>query len=318
MSPSLVCALLSVLLAAPALSAPSLRRSSGQAAALDAREASGDIQYSDRARGGTKLWLVERPDRHAAGLAMPVGVATLYSPKGGGNSGDVNHHQSGAEGEGADQGKKIGWLPGNDSDDGSSLPPPSAPLDNELILNHEFANGLQHWEHSDRGSAYTATEFGPIRADSALSKDGIFGVAHNGFHDQRAQGHLQQQIAVPMARSANFSILYNFVTTEYPSWQGTVYNDNFKLILTGPSGEMALTAAEYLNSGSFTPVSGMPLGGWDYDENGDVLGGQTGWHVFSHPRLPLKNGIYTLRIEVNDVGDEIVDSAILVDRVSLR
>lgn len=317
MRPSLAAALLAVLLAVPALSAPSMRRSAGQASALDARELSGDIEYSDRARHGTKLWLVEEPARHAAGLAMPVGVATLYSPKGGGNSGDVNHHQSGEDGEGADKGKKLGWLPGSD-DDGESTPPPqSAPLDNELILNHEFADGLRHWEHSE-GSAYTATEFGPIRADARLSKDGIFGVAHNGFHDQRAQGHLQQQISVPMARSANFSILYNFVTTEYPSWQGTVFNDNFKLILTGPSGEMALTAAEYLNSGSFTPVSGMPLAGWDYDEDGKVLGGQTGWHVFSHPRLPLKNGIYTLRIEVNDVGDEIVDSAILVDRVSLR
>ena len=66
---------------------------------------------------------------------------------------------------------------------------------------------------------------------------------------------------------------------------------------------------------------GVPLFGWDYEFDGanwQVIGGQTGWQTFSYSKLPLKQGIYTLRIDVNDVGDAIVDSAILVDRVSLR
>jgi len=49
-----------------------------------------------------------------------------------------------------------------------------------------------------------------------------------------------------------------------------------------------------------------------------ATGSQTGWRFFNSEALPLKKGIYTLRIAVRDVSDNIFDSAILVDRVSLR
>ncbi|MBI3297939.1 MAG: hypothetical protein HYZ75_07240 [Elusimicrobia bacterium] len=287
---------------------------------LEARVALGDVVYSERARRGAPLWLVEKPDRHAAGLAMPAGVATLYSNgNGNGNSGnDGNGNNGGGNGNSDHDGNDhnddghTDSGQGNGNNGNNNAPPVTA---SELIANNEFIQGLSGWEAD---GAYVSTEYGPIRADPGLTADGVFAVVHNGYWDQRTQGHISQSIQVPMARTANFAMLYNFVTAEFPTWQGTEFNDHFKMTLTGPSGELELSKAEFLNSGSFTEVRGVPMYGWDYDSDGNVIAGQTGWQSFNYSRLPLKSGLYSLRIEVNDVGDDIVDSAILVDRVSLR
>lgn len=251
---------------------------------------------------------------------MPAGVATLYSngnsnsnSSGNGNpnagSGDNDKDKGDHNDDGHPDNGNGNGNGNNDGDDSA--------VRGELIQNNEFTQGLAGWTGD---GAYTATEFGPIRA-SAGSNDGVFAVVHNGDWDQRTQGSLNQAIQVPFARNASFNMLYNFVTTEFPTWQGSDFNDHFKMTLSGPSGELELSKAEFLNSGSFTEVHGVPLFGWDYVfENGDwqVVGGQTGWQTFNYSKLPIKQGIYALRIEVNDVGDDIVDSAILVDRVSLR
>lgn len=308
---------LSLLAAFPAVAAPARAPIS----ALAAREASGDIVFSERARRGAPLWLVDRPARHAAGVAVPAGVAVLYGgPTGlaaaGGNgaSGGNNGHNDGDHND--DGHGDNGQGGGNSGNNGNSdSPADSGVVARELVNNNEFTAGLAGW---DADGAYIATEFGPIRAAAGQTADGVFAVVHNGEWDQRSQGTLSQSVQVPMARNASFSMLYNFVTTEYPTWQGSEFNDHFKMTLTGPSGELELSKAEFLNTGSFTEVRGVPLFGWDYDEDWQVIGGQTGWQTFSYPKLPLKQGIYALRIEVNDVGDDIVDSAILVDRVSLR
>lgn len=282
---------------------------------LSAREASGDIVFSERARRGAPLWLVDKPARHAAGVPVPAGVAGLYGgamglSAAGGNSGNGNNGNN--DGDHNDDGHGDNGQGGGNESGGSD-----DAATRELIQNNEFTQGLAGWTGD---GAYTATEFGPIRA-SAGSNDGVFAVVHNGDWDQRSQGSLNQAIQVPFARNASFNMLYNFVTTEFPTWQGSDFNDHFKMTLSGPSGELELSKAEFLNSGSFTEVHGVPLFGWDYVfENGDwqVVGGQTGWQTFNYSKLPIKQGIYALRIEVNDVGDDIVDSAILIDRVSLR
>lgn len=308
-----VSGLLACLAAIPVLAAPNR--------SLSAREATGDIVFSERALRGVPLWLVDKPARHAAGVPVPAGVATLYS-NGNSNSGSSSNGNANAgsgdndkdKGDHNDDGHPDN---GNGNGNGNDNNDESGAVRGELVQNNEFTQGLAGWTGD---GAYTATEFGPIRASGA-SNDGVFAVVHNGDWDQRTQGSLTQSIQVPFARNASFNMLYNFVTAEFPTWQGSDYNDHFKMTLTGPSGELELSKAEFLNSGSFSEVHGVPLSGWDYVfENGDwqVIGGQTGWQTFNYSKLPIKQGIYALRIEVNDVGDDIVDSAILVDRVSLR
>ncbi|MBI4348302.1 MAG: choice-of-anchor L domain-containing protein [Elusimicrobia bacterium] len=277
-----------------------------------------DIVYSDRALSGAAVVLISKPAKVAAGVSAPVGVASVFAPQSGsgetGNGEPKGDHNDDGH---ADNGKGGGG--GNDN-----VKPPEPTLDGgELVLNHEFAEGLNHWEHQN---ALTARSLGPIEADPAQSADGVFAIAHTGTFDDSfntwvlgappvTQGFIEQSVSVPLARTASFNMLYNFVSAEYPEWQGTEYNDYFSVTLSGPSGEKTLTKAEFLNSTSFNSVTNLPewMDTWVPGE-----GGQTGWKLYNQGALPLKSGIYKVRIEVNDVGDDIVTSAILVDRVSLR
>lgn len=189
--------------------------------------------------------------------------------------------------------------------------PQATVADAELIRNGEFTTGLENWETK---GAFTTDRFGSIRASSLHSRDGVFAVAHTGWADESNLGYVEQNVTVPMARSANFSMLYNFVTSEYPYWVGSQYNDYYQVTITGPSGEKTMSMAEYLNSTYFTLVDDIPtqLDAWF------GTAGQTGWKIMGQNALPLKQGIYKVRVEVRDVSDDIFDSAILVDRISLR
>lgn len=303
---------LAFLLLIPAISAASNRE------AFAAKLVSSDIVYSHRALDGAQVLLLNRPREYAAGVAVPAGVAKVYGGQfsynaGGGDDNNISNNNDNGnpyDGDHNDDGHNDNGR-GNDTRDN-----PSIPVDNELIKNHEFTQGLFDWESR---SAYVTSSFGPIRA-SALSNDGVFAAVHTGYSGSNNLGFLEQSIPVPMARNAIFSALYNFVTAEFPVWQGSQYNDYFQVTLTGPSGEKTFKMAEFLNNSTFEAVSGLPadvMDGWPPGAT-PVTGGQTGWRMFNQGALALKNGIYKLRIEVRDVSDNIVDSAILVDRVSLR
>lgn len=271
-----------------------------------------DIVFSEAAALAPAITLINEPAKHSAGVSVDAEVAGYYEH---GNSlNNPNSHHQGKE-DNNDKGNKTGHVHAG-SDDGSVVTPPPAIHNGEFILNNEFTNGLEHWTSRN---AFVTSSFGPIKA-SALSTDGVFAVAHTGYGWNSNHGYIEQAINVPMSRNGTFKMLFNFVTTEFPYWQGSQYNDYFQVTLEGPSGKKTFSAAEFLNSTSFSLVTGLPndvLEGWGW-ANGGWVGGQTGWQNKSSGSLALKSGIYRLRISVHDVGDSIVDSAILIDRVSLR
>lgn len=278
------------------------------AAKFDKLIASGDIVFSPRAAWAPAVSLLERPERHAAGVSVDAKVAGYY--ENGSSLEQGNSHHQGKE-ENNDNGNKTGHV---DSNAAEEIDSPR--VANELVLNNEFAQGLDHWSSH---SAFTTSQFGPIVA-SAQSADGVFAAVHTGWSYTNDHGFIEQQVTVPMARNAVFSMLYNFVSAEYPVWVGTEFNDRFEVTIQGPSGEKTFDIAQFLNTSQFSAVSGLPEGvmdGWPVFQT-PVTGGQTGWQTMNSGSLALKNGVYRLRIEVNDVTDDIVDSAILVDRVSLK
>lgn len=292
-------------------------------AAFAARLTSSDIVYSQKAMEGAPVVLLAEPRRHVAGVSVPAGVANIYTQPAGG-VGLIHHAPEHGQGDGQGSGGAPDDAPqGQSQGQGQgSLQQGQTPfIPNELIRNHDFGEGLASWESR---SAYVVDttkgeSFGPIGA-APMSTNGKFAVAHTGWFWNNNYGYIEQAVTVPMSRQALFSMVYNFVTAEYPTWQGTMYNDYFSVTLTGPKGEIELTKAEFLNSSQFKAVSGLPAGiidGWPPGQT-PVTGGQTGWKVYAHGGIPLKGGLYTLRIDVRDVGDDIVDSAILVDRVSLK
>lgn len=308
-----------LLFAASAPAAPVAQRG-----AFETKLRSADIVYSERAMKGARVSLIEQPARHAAGVSVPAGVAAVYQPAGQGQGagGDEGKKGGGEDNKGGnselnddknDNDNRQGGEDNNDKGGGSQSRPD---IDGELITNNEFTANLQGW---DSHSAYVTDEFGPIRA-SELSKDGRFAAIHTGFSDNNDYGFIEQSLSVPLARNAGFSMLYNFVSAEFPVWVGSDFNDTFQIVLTGPSGEKTFSMAEFLNTSAFTPVTGLPEGiidGWGPGQT-PVTGGQTGWKVQTASGLALKSGIYKLRIEIRDVGDNIVDSAVLVDRISLK
>lgn len=272
-----------------------------------------DIVFSEAAALAPAITLINEPAKHSAGVSVDAKIAGYY--KNGKSLDNPNSHHQGKE-DNNDKGNKTGHVHDNGSDTDTGGGNNSPQIGGELILNNEFTNGLEHWTSRN---AFVASSFGPITA-SALSTDGVFAVAHTGYGEQSNLGYIEQAINVPMSRNGAFKMLFNFVTTEFPYWQGSEYNDYFQVTLEGPSGKKTFSAAEFLNSTNFSLVTGLPsdvLEGWGW-ANGGWVGGQTGWQNKSSGSLALKSGIYRLRISVHDVGDRIVDSAILVDRVSLR
>lgn len=187
----------------------------------------------------------------------------------------------------------------------------------ELVKNNEFTNGFgSDWQIYN---AYVTSSFGTINSSPTLSKDGVFAVAHTGVGIANNLGYIQQQIVVPKSSKAVYNMLYNFVTCEYPVWHQTEYNDYYKVTITGPSGEMVFKKQEAQNDipgEKWQTVQNLPanvIEGWEGQS-----GGHLGWKIYSSSAKPFKKGIYTLKIEVHDVGDDVVDSAILVDKVSLK
>lgn len=191
----------------------------------------------------------------------------------------------------------------------------------DLIKYGEFTRPfyLDHWSNENAESGYSS--FGEITSSSS-SKDKRFGFIHTGLGSEKNMGYISQDIIPYKASSAVFNVRYNFVTTEYPQWLGSQYNDSFVIkiedISTGQTKEIARFngSLNQLFDENDPIVQNLPSEFLDSASSG---GGQTGWITKSSDKLYLKSGgMYRIYAEVRDVGDRIVDSALLIDKVSLQ
>ncbi len=103
-----------------------------------------------------------------------------------------------------------------------------------------------------------------------------------------------------------------FVTTEFPTYIGSQYNDTTKITLTTPGGQsVTLTGAQLfgasVNSSTFTAVSGLPapLAGW-------AGGGETAWQAIFQRLRVAPGGRVRITVTVNNVGDTQFPSATLL------
>lgn len=205
---------------------------------------------------------------------------------------------------------------------------------NVVVLNTEMVKGgslvaaydLDHWEA--KGALAGLSSFGPIQAPNS-DAGSHFGLIHTGLGDASAEGHLDQTFISPRTSAATFAVRYNFVTTEFPEWLASVYNDSFFIELvhvqTGATKVLAkfegslnqIFSENDINSWKHVQFSGgLPFQILDMADTG---AGQTGWITTSKGNLNLSQGsLYKVQIRVNDVTDEIWDSALLIDKVSLR
>ncbi len=131
---------------------------------------------------------------------------------------------------------------------------------------------------------------------------------------------LHLTIQVP-TNAHSFSFDFNFMSAEYPEWVGTAFNDTFLVELTSMAytGNISFDSAGNrvsINNGFFTicPVGpagctgSAELAGTGFE---GTIGGGTGWLTTTSPVVPGET--ITLRFIIFDEGDNIYDSAALID-----
>lgn len=123
------------------------------------------------------------------------------------------------------------------------------------------------------------------------------------------------------------SFLYNFLSTELPDFVGTAYNDTFTATLTDSNGTRVIALAS-VNTSFFHPATESRADGSGFDlfthdpsgvdsqfGTGSPDAGLTG---FIPVNVPFQsNGQITLRFTVSDLGDGILDSAVLLDNLAI-
>ncbi len=135
------------------------------------------------------------------------------------------------------------------------------------------------------------------------------------------QTTISKQFIVPKGvHFATFSAFANFVTTEWPDYFGTKFDDTTTVKIITPAGnsinlEKTLFSA-HLNQGKLADVSGLPapLAGWNANDGG----GATGWKKKSVGMSVAPGGKVTLEVTVNNLGDKNYPSAILLNDIGVK
>lgn len=125
--------------------------------------------------------------------------------------------------------------------------------------------------------------------------------------------------------SNHLSFDFNFLSSEFPDYVGSTFNDTFTATLTDAGGSRQIAFAS-VNSSFFFAASGSRAGGSGFDiftedpaEVDTSFGGglpDAGLTDWQHVKVPVdSSGPITLRFDIRDLGDGILDSAVILDNV---
>ncbi len=128
---------------------------------------------------------------------------------------------------------------------------------------------------------------------------------------------LKLVIQVP-ANAKAFAFDFNFMSSEYPEYVGTTFNDKFVAVLDSKSfkGNISFDkkgSCISINNALFNECTGCSLGDTGLQGTGyeGGIGGGTGWLTTTSPVTPGET--ITLRFMIFDEGDHILDSVVLID-----
>ena len=127
---------------------------------------------------------------------------------------------------------------------------------------------------------------------------------------------LSQTFNVDAGTALVLRLKYNFLSNEFPT-QSETFNDTFRVRLLDPGSTEPILVAQESRNTSFTLATVSPeeasAGGFTIFPNNGV----TGFKDVLFPYTPTTSGSAQLVFDIADVGDTGVDSAALIDSVSL-
>lgn len=135
------------------------------------------------------------------------------------------------------------------------------------------------------------------------------------------QTSIQKNFLVPnnvITDTANISSIVKFVTTEYPYYVGSQFNDTGKVTITTPGGKSISynLLDSSVNNSSFSQATGMPipLSGFNLNDGA----GETAWssNTIFIPVAP--GGTLKVKVEVTNVGDTALPSAVLINKLDVK
>lgn len=183
-----------------------------------------------------------------------------------------------------------------------------------------LASGLAR--DADTGG-YVVPQSGTNFGISAGHPDPIGAVGCSSADPGTVYDYVELSLTIQVPSNAySFSFDFNFMSAEYPEWVCTSFDDTFLALLTSSAftGNISFDSLGNrmsINNGFFTvcPVGSTPgctgsgeLGGTGYEGS---IGGGTGWLTTTAPVVAGET--ITLRFIVFDEGDNILDSAVLLD-----
>jgi hypothetical protein len=147
--------------------------------------------------------------------------------------------------------------------------------------------------------------------------------------------YLELRLVFKVPANANaVSFRFNFLSSEYPEFIGTEYNDKFLALLesgayqgnisfdesdnpiTVNGGFFAVCSPTFICNGTKQsncpqPVSQLRGTGYERELNNEVIGGGTGWLTTTAPVVPGETAV--LRFIIFDERDFFYDSAVMID-----
>ncbi|WP_027185375.1 hypothetical protein [Desulfovibrio inopinatus] len=178
----------------------------------------------------------------------------------------------------------------------------------------KYDNSLQNPDFEDpdgAGSLQSWTKSGDARAIKAMQDDvptsgKTMAIISSGLGRTTSYGSFSQSFTVP-AGATNMTFSWNFYSAEFNDYCNKGYDDTFRVLIN--EAEVFRTSVDSLCGTGLIEVE-------DIDEKGDCF--KSGWRGATVDMSGYADKDVDMRFEVQDKGDTIYDTAVLVDNIVIN
>ncbi|MFW5988211.1 MAG: InlB B-repeat-containing protein [bacterium] len=179
------------------------------------------------------------------------------------------------------------------------------------LLNGDFSDSISGW--TPGGDGRVISGLGNI---SPLS-EGQMGIISTGLGYTDKYGSIEQSFYLD-DEETTITFEWNYLSEEFLNYIGSIYQDPFRVTINGDTVLYRTVdniadnfEADPENSGSLISVS--PEISFD---QGDVF--KTDWQKSEHDISEYQGQVITLKFEAVDEGDDIFDTAVLIDNIQVE